>query len=123
LRAIFIPIVNPEQIRQLRSDLRCTARELAATLDIPLAEVQAWEAAERFPTKQWIDRLEKLRKNGPDAIVRKSPKASRPRPTPMEQLDNPELWLLLRKLIAHPQFYSQVAKLAAAYEDPAIGAD
>jgi hypothetical protein len=95
---------------------------MATTLGVPLAEVQAWEAGEQFPTKRWVDRLRALHSKGPEGILRKAPK-SEPRPiSAMSQLDNPELWLLVRKLLAYPELFSKAAKLAAPYEDPAAAA-
>lgn len=112
--------LTPGQIKQLRADLRCTARDLATTLDVPLAEIQSWESGERFPTKQWVDRMDALRDRGPDGVIRKARRATRAQPSAMEQLDNPELWLLLRKLIAHPSLFAETVKLSAKYDDPAV---
>ncbi len=123
MRAIFAFTVTPEQIKELRGVLRCTARELASTLSVPLAEIQAWESGEKFPTKQWAVRLLSLRDEGPAGIVRKSPKAKRAPKSPMSQLDNPELWLLLRKLLAHPDLFAKATELSAAFEDPAAATD
>jgi transcriptional regulator with XRE-family HTH domain len=123
LRAIFAFAVNPEQIKELRGELRCTARELATTLGVPLAEVQAWESGEQFPTKRWTARMLSLRARGPAGIVRKAPKTKRGPLSPLAQLDNPELWLLLRKLLAHPKLFAQASELAAAFEDPADTAE
>lgn len=111
--------VTPEQIKQLRNDLRCTARELATTLGLPLAEVQAWESGQQFPTKRWVTQLEALLAKGPLGIVRKAPRSKQGSPSAMGQLDNPEVWRLLRKLLAHPQLLKQALELAAPYEDPA----
>lgn len=115
-------LVTPEQIKQLRATLRCTARELATSLDVPLAEVQAWETGERFPTKQWVQCMDTLRAKGPAGIVRKS-RREPSRASPMDQLDNPDLWQLLRKLLAHPKLFAQTVKLAADYKDPAVPSD
>lgn len=109
--------VSPDEIKQLRSALKCTARELATTLELPISEIQAWEAGTLFPTKQWVTRLETLRSIGPTGITRKATKNTRQ--TPMQLLDNPELWQILRKLLAHPKLYSEVASLASSYDDPA----
>jgi DNA-binding transcriptional regulator YiaG len=111
-------VVTPEEIKKLRATLRCTAKELAATLNIPLSEVQAWEAAERFPTKQWVSRMEQLDKQGPVAVVRSAKKASQRRTSGMAKLEDPELWAILRKLISYPELFGEVSKLAAPYADP-----
>lgn len=113
--------MTPEQIKKLRSNLRCTARELAATLDVPLTEVQEWEAGEQFPTKRWVTQLEKLGALGPGAITRKKSKGSAATVSAMDQLDNPELWQIVRKLLAHQKFFGEVSQLAEKYEDPAAG--
>lgn len=116
LHAIVPPVVTPEQIKQLRQELRCTARELASTLDLPLAEVQAWELGREFPTKRLVTQLGSLRTIGPSAIVRKGKAGSA---SVMEQLDNPDLWQLVRKLLAHPELLRQALELATPYDDPA----
>lgn len=110
--------VTPEQIKGLRSDLRCTARELATTLGLTVAEVQAWESGEQFPTKHWVERMGALRAKGPDAIVRKA-KAGAREVSPMAQLANPEIWEVVRKMLAHRKLLAEVTKLAASYKDPA----
>lgn len=92
-------------------------------LGVPLAEIQSWEAGDRFPTKRWITRMESLRAQGPDGVVHHPPKASPSELSPIEQLNNPEVWRLLRKLLAHPQLFAEVVRVAAAYEDPATPAD
>lgn len=111
--------VLPEELKKLRAGLRCTARELATTLGIPVTEIQAWESGERFPTKQWVSRLEQLASKGPDAILRSAKRGSKPSTSALEQLDNPELWKIVRKLLVHPALLADVEKLAASYDDPA----
>jgi hypothetical protein len=111
--------VTPEQIKQIRTDLRCTVRELASSLGAPAADVQAWEAGTQFPTKRWVNRLESLRDKGPNALLGKSAEASGKGASPMAQLDNPEVWQLIRKLLAYPQLFSEVSQIAKDYEDPA----
>ncbi|HMA93856.1 MAG TPA: XRE family transcriptional regulator [Polyangiaceae bacterium] len=113
--------MTPEELKKLRTNLRCTARELAATLDIPLAEVQAWEAGEQFPTKRWVTKLEQLAALGPSGIARKKPKNNAAGVAPLDQLGNPDLWLIVRKLLAHQKFFSEVCQLADKYDDPASG--
>jgi transcriptional regulator with XRE-family HTH domain len=108
--------VSPEQIKQLRAELKCTARELAGTIELPVAEVQAWEAGTKFPTKQWVTRLETLRSKGPAAIARKPSKQKGA--APLELLNTPELWQILRKLLVHQKLYTEVSALAASYADP-----
>ena len=36
----------------------------------------------------------------------------------MKLLSEPDLWRLIRKLLAHRELREQVAKLAASYDDP-----
>jgi transcriptional regulator with XRE-family HTH domain len=122
--------VAPEDIKTLRRELECTARELAAALGIEQAMVFAWERGERFPTKRHVDRMLALRAAGPLAIPR-SPKpparvmASSPSslagqsPNLMRALADPTLWEIFRKLVAYAPLRDEVARLAARYADPA----
>jgi len=108
--------VTPEDIRALRKELSCTAKELAAALGIGQATVLAWESAELFPTKAFIDRMEALRAKGPAAIPRKTRGAPA---DPMKTLCDPLVWELLRKIAAHKKLRDEVARLAQPYPDPA----
>jgi transcriptional regulator with XRE-family HTH domain len=122
--------VAPEDIKTLRKELDCTAKELAGALGIEQAMVFAWERGERFPTKRYVDRMLALRAAGPLAVP-KSPKPparvlasppSSPRgqsPDLMKALADPTLWEIVRKLVAHPPMRDEVARLAARYPDPA----
>ena len=106
--------MTPEDIRQLREQLQCTSRELAATMNLDAAEINAWEQGDKFPTKKFVVELEKLRGIGPSAIVRK--KKRRPTPlTGVERLSDPLLWELLQKLLEHPDLFDQVSTLAEKY--------
>jgi transcriptional regulator with XRE-family HTH domain len=109
--------VTPDEIKALRKDLACTAKELAAALGIEQATVLAWEKAELFPTKALVDRMNELRAKGPSAVPRKA------RPgdsgSPMKSLADPQVWELLRKIAAHKKLRDAVVKLAEAYSDPA----
>jgi transcriptional regulator with XRE-family HTH domain len=107
--------VTPEQIKALRKELSCTAKELAAALGIEQATVLAWEKADLFPTKDFVDRMEALRAKGPGAIPRKA-KGSL---TPMQALADPQVWLLVRKIAAHKKLRDEVSRLAEPYPDPA----
>jgi len=106
--------VSPAELKALRKELACTAKELAAALDLEQKVVLAWETGELFPTKQYCERMEALRAKGPSAIPKKSKGGD-----PMKTLADPALWELLRKLAAHKKLRDEVAKLAAAYPDPA----
>jgi transcriptional regulator with XRE-family HTH domain len=109
--------VTPEELRQLRQDLQCTARELAATIGLDPNEVVAWEQGERFPTKKVVNELNQLRQLGPSAIVRKKNKNSSRLSTP--PLADPRFWALIRKLLEHPELFSKAQALAEDYPDPA----
>src|SRR4051812_16997149 len=100
----------PEDIKALRKELGCTARELATALGIEQEEVLAWERGDLFPTKQWVSKMETLRAKGPQAIPRK--KKTQRGQTPMVALANADVWRLFRKLLVHPEFRASVAELA-----------
>lgn len=106
--------MTPEDIKQLRKELGCTARDLATTLGIEQKEVLSWEAGELFPTKKLVDQLKVLRDKGPSAIV----KSGRGKATaPSDRIGDPAFWAIVKKLALHPAFYDQVSKLAAQYGD------
>jgi len=105
--------VTPEEIKALRKDLACTAKELAQAIGIEQSTVLAWEKGDLFPTKQFIDKMNKLRERGPAAIPKKARGDS-----PMKVLADPALWELVRKLAAHKKLRDEVTKLASTYPDP-----
>ncbi|WP_394843360.1 XRE family transcriptional regulator [Pendulispora brunnea] len=105
--------MSPDEIKELRKSLSCTAKELAAALGLEQKTVMAWEQGELFPTKQFVDRMNALRDKGPSAIPRKSKGTN-----PIKSLADPQLWELFRKLAAHKKLRDDVAKLAASYSDP-----
>jgi transcriptional regulator with XRE-family HTH domain len=105
--------MTPDEIKSLRKELSCTAKELAAALDLEQATVLAWEKGDLFPTKKAVDRMEQLRAAGPSGIPRRSKGES-----PMKALADPTLWQLVRKLAAHKKLRDAVQKLAEAYPDP-----
>jgi transcriptional regulator with XRE-family HTH domain len=111
--------VSPEELKQLRKELSCTAKELALTLGIEPKEIAAWEAGELFPTKRYVGELAELRKKGSGAIVRVAKGKAAGGKTGMARLADPKLWEILRKLAEHPVLFDQVSKLADAYGDPA----
>jgi DNA-binding XRE family transcriptional regulator len=106
--------VTPDEIKALRRELSCTAKELAAALELDQTTVLAWEKGDLFPTKQYIDEMARLRAKGPGAVPKKSKGDD-----PMKALADPAVWQLVRKLAAHKKLRDAVAKLAAAYSDPA----
>lgn len=105
-----------DEIKELRKELACTARELGAALGLGQADVLAWERGDSFPTKRHVEAMRQLREVGPSAIAR----AKRGAPASgMAALADPELWRLVRKLIAHPTLRAEVQRVAAGYDDPA----
>lgn len=104
-----------DDIKALRKELACTAKELAAALGVDQATVLAWERAERFPTKSYVDSMAALLAKGSGAVPRKA-KAGL---DPVKSLADPLVWELLRKIAAHKKFRDEVAKLAEKYSDPA----
>ena len=106
--------MTPDEIKSLRKELQCTAKELAAALGLEQKTVLGWEQGELFPTKQFVDKMNVLRVKGPGAIPRKAKGAS-----PVQSLRDPVAWELFRKILAHKKLRDEVAKLAQAYPDPA----
>jgi transcriptional regulator with XRE-family HTH domain len=106
--------VTPDALKTLRKELGCTAKELAAALQIDQATVLSWERGELFPTKQYIVAMAALAQKGGGAIPKKSKGGD-----PMKTLADPLLWELVRKLAAHKKLRDETAKLAAGYSDPA----
>ena len=106
--------VTPDEIKALRAELKCTAKELAATLSLEQAIVMAWEKGELFPTKKYVDRMAALREQGPSGVVRKAKGGN-----PVQALKDPLVWELLRKIAAHKKLRDDVAKLAEKFADPA----
>lgn len=107
--------MSPDEIKSLRKELSCTAKELAGALGVDQATVLSWERADLFPTKAYVDRMTELRARGPAAIPRKAKGAA----DPIKALSDPRLWELVRKLAAHKRLRDEVAKLAEKYPDPA----
>lgn len=107
--------MTPEDIKQLRKELSCTARDLATTLGIEQKEVLAWEAGELFPTKRNVSRMAELRSKGPSAVL-KAAKGKAVAPT--DRLSDPAFWAIVKKLALHPPLYEQVSKLAEKFDDP-----
>ena len=105
--------MTPDDIKALRKELACTAKELAQAIGIEQATVLAWEKGELFPTKPFIDKMNALRARGPAAIPKKARGDA-----PMKVLADPALWELVRKLVANKKLRDEVVKLAAAYPDP-----
>jgi transcriptional regulator with XRE-family HTH domain len=64
--------VSPDDIKEVRKKLACTAKELAGALGVEQSTVLAWEKATLFPTKIYVDRMTELLAKGPSAIPRKA---------------------------------------------------
>jgi transcriptional regulator with XRE-family HTH domain len=109
-------VMSPEEIKELRKTLSCTAKELAAALEIDQATVLSWEKGELFPTKQYVDRMKELETKGPSAIPRLA--KGKANVSPMVAMRDPAFWELVRKIAAHKKLRDEVAKLAAGYPDP-----
>jgi transcriptional regulator with XRE-family HTH domain len=108
--------MTSDEIKALRAELKCTAKELAGALGLEQATVMQWESGELFPTRKNVEQMEALRARGPGAIPRKAKGAQ---PSPMKVLADPGLWEIVRKLVAHKKLRDEVGKLAASYPDPA----
>jgi len=109
--------VSPEEIKQLRKELKLTARQLADAIKAEAEDVWAWESGERFPTKRHVTRMVALQKKG----AAPAPKRDVPA-VGLDKLADPNLWLLVRKLVGHPELFAKVSELAKAYPDPAASA-
>jgi len=109
--------MTPDELKALRKELSCTAKELAAALGLEQATVLGWERGELFPTKPYIDAMNALRARGPAAIPRKAKPGGDQ--APMKVLADPAMWVLVRKLATHKKLRDEVSKLAADYADPA----
>jgi transcriptional regulator with XRE-family HTH domain len=104
--------MSPEEIKKARMTLKCTAKELAAALEVEPSTVSAWERGDMFPTKQYVDKLEDLVARGAAAVPKKAKGAD-----PMDALRDPDVWSLIRKILTHPKLRTEVQKLADKYED------
>jgi transcriptional regulator with XRE-family HTH domain len=105
--------VTPEEVKRARTALACTTRELAAALGVEASTVAGWERGDLFPTKKYVDELARLVAAGPSAVPKKAKG-----PDPLDALRDPDVWSLLRKILAHPKLRAAVAKIAEKYEDP-----
>ncbi len=106
--------MTPDDLRALRAELKCTAKELARTLGLEQATLLAWERGELFPTRAVIDEMHALRLRGPAAIARVSKKNDEP----LRVLADADFQELLRKLLAHKALRDAARKLAESYDDP-----
>jgi transcriptional regulator with XRE-family HTH domain len=107
--------VTGDEVKALRKELGCTAKELAAALGTDQATVLAWEKADLFPTKGDVDRMTALLAKGAGSVPRKAKAGG----DPIKALSDPQVWELVRKIAAHQKLRDDVAKLAEKYPDPA----
>ena len=114
--------LKPDEIKKLRQTLRCTPRELGEALGVDAKTVMAWEQDDQFPTKRYVDAMDQLREEGPGAVPRLR-RGGRSNPPLMQLLNDPELWRLFRKMLAHKELRDKAAKLAESYDDPSDGDD
>jgi transcriptional regulator with XRE-family HTH domain len=105
--------VSPDELKQARKTLACSVKELAAALDVEPATVMAWERGDQFPTKRYVDRIARLLAEGGASMVRKAKGDD-----PFEALRDPEVWMIIRKVLAHPKLRGEVAKLCGRYDEP-----
>jgi transcriptional regulator with XRE-family HTH domain len=101
--------MSPEDIKALRRELGCTARDLGAALGVEQDAILAWERGDLFPTKRHCDAMAEI------ARKRRKPGAAT---SPMAALADAETWRLFRKLLAHPELRAAAQDLAARYPDP-----
>jgi transcriptional regulator with XRE-family HTH domain len=107
--------MTPDEVKAVRKVLGCSARELAAVLDVTPDVVLAWEKGELFPTKRHVDLLAELKERGPSAVPRRSKRHK----TPMMLLSDPEIWSVVRKMLVHEELRADILRLAAKHADPA----
>jgi len=107
--------MTPDDIKALRKELACTAKELAAAIGVDQATVLAWEKADLFPTKAYVDAMNELRARGAGSVPRRAKAGA----DPVKALADPIVWELLRKIAAHKKLRDEVARLAEKYPDPA----
>ncbi|MBL8740167.1 MAG: helix-turn-helix transcriptional regulator [Myxococcales bacterium] len=108
--------MTADDVKALRKHLGVTARDLAAALGIEQEEVLAWERGDRFPTKKFVDEMERIRNEGPAAV----PKRSRKGASPLEVLSDPALWSAFRKMLVHETLRKEVLRLADRYDEPTV---
>lgn len=103
-----------DDIKQLRKQLGCTARDLAGALGVDQKTVLSWERGESFATKRHVTMMKELAEKGPGAIVKRTRGEA-----PIERvLADPEFWRLVQKLALSSELRAKVKKLAADVPDP-----
>jgi len=108
--------VTGEQIVALRKEIGCTRKQLAAELRVTPELVTDWELGRRFATRRVVRQLARLRERRQPAVAPgRSGQAGSAEP--LQALLEPELWQLLRKLLAYPELRRRASALADEYED------
>ena len=100
--------MSPDQVRSLRKELGLTTRELARAIDVVQETVLAWERGEGFPTKKYVDRMNKLSEKRAGGESKKSSSET-------SRLADPEFWELVRKLATHAELFVACRSLAEKY--------
>jgi transcriptional regulator with XRE-family HTH domain len=135
--------VLPEEIKALRRDLKLTVRALADAVRVDVKDVLAWESGERFPTKRSVTGMRSLRARaeatgGEPRAPHAAEKGAAEKGAaekgaaekgaaekgaaaggPFHPLAEPSFWRVVRKLLAHPELFREVEKLAEGHADPA----
>lgn len=104
--------MTPDELKKARLTLKCTAKELSIALGVEPSTVTAWERGDMFPTKQYVEKIQEFLASGPAAIPKKAKGAD-----PLDALRDPEVWALIRKVVAYPRLRAELQKLADKYED------
>ncbi|MBK8256055.1 MAG: helix-turn-helix domain-containing protein [Polyangiaceae bacterium] len=105
-----------EEIKALRRKLDITARQLGERLGVDQKTVLAWEREEIFPTKKHVEAMHAQTADG--AVTSPKPGVHSV-PSIWNDLSNPAVWKLFRKILAHDELREKVTQLAENYEDPA----
>lgn len=100
-------------MKRARTTLQCSTRELAAALGLEPSVVTGWERGELFPTKKHVEEIARLLAAGPGAVPKKAKGGD-----PLDALRDPDVWMLVRKILAHPKLRADATKLAEKYDDP-----
>ena len=104
--------MSPEELKLARKTLACSVKELAAALEVEPSVIFAWERGEQFPTKRYVDHVHRLLAD-PQSLPRKATGVD-----PLEVLRDPDVWTMVRKLLAHPRLRAEVARLCEKYDEP-----
>lgn len=110
--------MTPDDIKALRKATALTQRDLADALAVDVSLVRDWEKGDKFPTKAHCDAMEAVRAKPPVSSAKKGKGAEKKPRTPMQLLADPELFALVRKLLAHAPLREAVYELAGKYQDP-----